>query len=408
MNRELNHNRDCIDNMSKLATHWLLNSKIHNIDAQDAKLFGSFNNYLDINKRSCEYAYTEITGYSVELLLDLYRKSKDPIYLEQAKLAGNWIIDMQYAGTIKDGVGGYLYSVDLNNRLTSNEEYSFDAGICLGGLSDLYRATQNSIYLNSAAKSASWLVQVMQNPDGSFKSLCSTEEKNPGAVNQKKSCSKSIRKSWFYMNGCHHGKIAIGLLKYYSISKEPSLLKNVLSLCDWLMEQQTESGYFRIAVGSDVSFSHTHSYAVEGLLYASAAFKNSALFGSAKLGGDWLIRLQKSNGCIPAWTNDGRSINYTDISAVAQAIRIWCVLYSETQDSKYFDAIDKSNRYLSKMQNNSPDVATSGGFYLAELDLKLAKHKLSRLYSWATIFAIHALELTRDLSNRKVTGDELW
>lgn len=395
-------------NQTNLAINWLLNSKIHNTDVQDKKLYGSFNNYLDIRKQSCEYAYTEITGYGVELLLDLYKRTKEPKYLEQAKLAGNWILNMQYAGTAKDATGGYLYCVNLDDLVISNEAYSFDAGICLGGLSDLYDASHDVVYLNSAAKSANWLMQVMQNPDGSFKSLCTTEGKNPGAINEKNSGSKSIRKSWFLMNGCHQGKIAIGLLKYFSISKDPSLIKSVTALGDWLLTQQTESGYFRINSNSDVSFSHTHSYAVEGLLYASVALKNSALFKSAKLGGDWLIKLQRNDGGIPAWTNEGGLIIYTDISAVAQAIRIWCVLYSETQNSKYLAAIDKSLSYLLKTQNRSPDSVASGGFYLAELDFKLAKHKLGRLYSWATMFAIHALDLVSDLPSRKISGTELW
>lgn len=390
------------------ATTWLLDSKIHNSDPEDTKLFGSFNNYLDTNKHSCGYAYTEITGYAVELLLDLFLRSNDPNYLEQAKLAGDWILKMQYDGVFESGAGGYLYCVNLNDLVTSDEAYSFDAGICLGALSDLYNITQDRQFYESAAKSANWLMHVMQNPDGSFKSLCNVNRKSPMLINAR-DFTKSVRKSWFYQNGCHHGKIAIGLLKYYSISKEPSLLPSVSSLCDWLIKQQTEKGYFRLAIGSNVSFSHTHSYAVEGLLYASSVLKNNTLLDSAKLGADWLMKLQKNDGRIPAWTNDSStSFSYTDISAVAQAIRIWCVLYSETEDMKYKDAIERSLKYLLTMQNTESNIDSSGGFYLAELDLKLAKYHVKRLYSWATQFSIHALNLIDSLPDRKISGIDLW
>jgi hypothetical protein len=124
------------------------------------------------------------------------------------------------------------------------------------------------------------------------------------------------------------------------------------------------------------------------------------LFAAAKLGGDWLVSRQQTDGRIPAWTNTGRLVTYTDVSAVAQAVRIWSVLFSETGDSKYTNAVDKSLDYLLKMQK--------GGFYLAELDLKISKHKFGRLYSWATIFAMHALQLADDLRQMKISGSQLW
>jgi hypothetical protein len=84
------------------------------------------------------------------------------------------------------------------------------------------------------------------------------------------------------------------------------------------------------------------------------------------------------------------------------------VLYSQTDASKYRTAIEKAIKYLNRMQSGENEVDALGGYYLAELDLKVGKYTLKRLYSWVTMFAIHALNLTSDLSNRKVTGDELW
>ncbi|MCW4024183.1 MAG: hypothetical protein NWF01_04015 [Candidatus Bathyarchaeota archaeon] len=404
----LQYTNQTLQNQANLATDWLLNSKIHNNTLSDKKLFGSFNNYLDLSSQQCEYAYTEITGYSVELLLDLYKKNNAANLLEAAKHAANWVRAMQYNGSLPEGDGGYLYRVNLENMKTSDEAYSFDAGICLGGLTRLYEVTNNAAYRDSASKAAGWLTQVMQNPDGSFKSLCDIKKNAKDATIQKSPIPNSIRKSWFFLPGCHHGKIAIGLSKYYLLSKDQSILKSVSSLCNWLISQQSQRGYFKVAVNSDVSFSHTHCYAVEGLLFASTILKDDALFKSAKIGGDWLVKLQRDDGRISAWTNNNWPMSYTDISAVAQSIRIWCVLYSETGDQKYLDAINKSLFYLLKMQHITSDSAQSGGFHLAELDFKLAKHKLARLYSWATMFAIHALNLSSEVLERKISGAELW
>ncbi len=391
------------ENRINKSINWLINSKIHNFRPEDNQLFGSFNNYYDIRKKSCQYAYTEITGYGIELLLDLYKKTTDPEYLKQAKLAADWVLKMQYADASSQS-GGYLYSIDLDSRIKSNELYSFDAGICLGGLSDLYQTTGIKAYLKSAEKSANWLISQMQNPDGSFKHLYNT---STGLFASDRFVPNSIRKSWFYKSGCHHGKIAIGLLKYYNISKAPLVMNSVLSLCDWLLKQQTSRGNFRIVPDSNVTFSHTHCYAVEGLLFASNGLEDKKLFDSAKLGGDWLISLQRKDGRLPAWIND-RGIRYTDISAVAQSIRIWCVLYSKTGEEKYKMAIEKSLRYLIKMENGDLDNLQQGGFYLAELDFNIFKPKVKRLYSWATMFAIHALNLVNDLKSRHINEIELW
>jgi rhamnogalacturonyl hydrolase YesR len=404
----LQYTKPTLQNHANIAADWLLNSKIHNNNSDDKNLFGSFNNYLDLGSQKCEYAYTEITGYSIELLLDLYQKNGAANLLEVAKQVANWVRGMQYAGALPEGNGGYLYCVNLEDMNISNEAYSFDAGICLGGLTRLYEVTKDAVYHDSASKAANWLTKVMQNPDGSFKSLCDVQKDAQNATRQKNPIPASIRKSWFFLPGCHHGKIAIGLSKYYLLSKDESILNSVSSLCNWLISQQSQNGYFRVAVNTDVSFSHTHCYAVEGLLFAANLLKDTSILKSGKLGGDWLIKLQKNDGRISAWTNNNWPMSYTDISAVAQSIRIWCVLYSETDDKKYLNAINKSLSYLLKMQHITKDLAQSGGFHLAELDFKLTKHKLDRLYSWATMFAVHALNLSSEVLERKISGTELW
>lgn len=393
-----------------LATKWLLCSKIHNVDNRDIATYGSFNNYYDIKKRYCKFAYTEITGYAIELLLDLNRRTDDVVYLENAELAGAWILGMQNKGTDDGSIGSFLYCLNLADRTKSNEVFPFDAGVCIGALSDLYDKTRDIAYLDSAAKGALWLVETMQNSDGSFKPLTILGEPyNSGNAGKKSSSRLNIRDSWYNLNGCHHGKIAIGLLKYYSVSNGGSwLLECVSSLCNWLLSQQDSSGYFSVVSGSKVTFSHTHCYALEALLYAHEYLKDQSLFDAAKLGGDWLIKLQRNDGGIPAWTNTQHFVSYIDISAVAQAVRIWSVLYSETGSSTYGYAMEKALRYLTRMQSTKQGIDTSGGFYLADLDFKVAKYRLKRLYSWPTIFAVHAKNLQHDMAFKKVLGTELW
>jgi hypothetical protein len=395
-----------------LAIKWMLNSKIHNGDRSDPAVFGSFNNYYDIRRRLCPYAYTEITAYGIELFLDLYKRTGRSEYLDKAITAGNWIMRMQYDGTVEEAKGGFLQCYHLLERTEGLEVFSFDTAICVGALSDLYGESHNNAYLESAEKGAQWLVRKMQNKDGSFKPFCNLgemkQEANTYGTASARSGSSDLRATWYYLNGCHHGKMVIGLLKCYLKHRQPWLSDSVASLCQWLLAQQDSQGHFRVSRNSNAFFSHTHCYAIEGLLYAYSHSRDKHLIDSAILAGDYLINMQGSDGSIPSWKNVPHILKYTDVSAVAQAIRLWSVLCSETKTPKYHRALKKALKYLITMQSLEHEPNLRGGFYQAEFDLKLVKHKLKRLYSWTTMFAIHAMNLSNDVLRRKIEGTELW
>jgi len=396
----------------EIAIDWLLNSKIHNLDETNAETFGSFNKYYDFRKKSCPYAYTEITAYAIELLLDLYERTNDQEYLENAKLAGEWIGDMQYKGTDENATGGFLECFYLPKGPVADKVFSFDTAICISALSDLYRKTGHNRYLILANKGVRWLIQVMRNSDGSFKPFYDLKTKS--FSNKAKNHfyfrprSAKLRNTWYKLPGCHHGKIAIGLLKYYSIERKPLLLEIVRSLFQWVLAQQDPEGYFKVNPGCKASFLHTHCYATEGVLYSYPYLKDKQLLDAGKKAGDWLIKIQRSDGSIPSWFNNGQIISSVDSSAVAQAVRLWSILYSETGDKRYYDSIKKGSRYLLSMQHMDSESSMLGGFYLVEFDLKLIRYKLKRLYSWATMFAIHALNFADEVPSRKIQKSELW
>lgn len=394
---------------AEYAIDWLLNSAIHNLDKSNTETFGSFNNYYDLRKRKCSYAYTEITAYAIELLLYLYERTNDPRYFKNARLAGEWLGSMQFKGADENAIGGFLQSP---NGPMAHRVFSFDSAICISALSDLYRKTGDNKYLKMAGEGARWLIQVMRNSDGSFKPFYDlTTKRFSSKPNSRISfwpIITKLRKTWHELPGCHHGKIAIGLLKYYSIEKNPLLLQIVRTLCYWVLTQQDHKGYFRVNPERKASFSHTHCYATEGLLYASLYLKDKQLFDAGKKASDWLIKIQRYDGSIPSWFDNGKIISSVDSSAVAQAVRLWKILYSETGDQRYFDSIKKGSRYLLSMQRMNSESDMLRGFYLVEFDLKFFRYKLKRLYSWSTIFAIHSLALVNETSKSKILASELW
>lgn len=397
---------------TEIAIDWLLNSKIHNLDITKRETFGSFNDYYDLRKRSCPCAYTEITAYAIELLLNLYERTNDQRYLQNAKLAGEWICNMQYKGADESAIGGFLECFYLPKGPRAHKVYSFDTAICIGALSDLYRKTGHRRYLRSANKGVRWLIRVMHNSDGSFKPFYDLKTKSFSNKARShfffKPKSAKLRNTWYTLPGCHHGKIAIGLLRYYSIEKNPFLLEIVRSLFQWVLVQQDRKGYFKVNPERKACFLHTHCYATEGLLYSYPYLKDKQLLDAGKKAGDWLIKIQRSDGSVPSWFNNGQIISSVDSSVVAQAVRLWSILYSETRDKRYYESVKKASRYLLSMQHMKSELGMLGGFYLVEFDLRLIRYRLKRLYSWATLFAIHALNLADDISSSKIQESELW
>jgi uncharacterized protein YyaL (SSP411 family) len=397
---------------ARIAVDWLINSRIHNSDETDTATFGSFNKYYDLRKKNCPCAYTEITAYAIELLLDLFRRTNDQKYYHTARLAGEWIGKMQYDGTDENAVGGFLECLNLAHGSKAHSVYSFDTAIIIGALSDLYKKTGVEKYLRLADESVKWLFRVMRNSDCSFKAVYDLNTKS--FSDKAKSWSVLIPKSdrlrdtWYRSCGCHHGKMVIGLLKYYSIHEDPQLLVDVRSLLKCLLSQQDREGYFKVTTNSNAVFLHTHCYAAEGLLYSYSQLGDAELYEAARKAGDWLIKIQRSDGSLPAWFNNGQIYRSIDSSAVAQAIRIWSVLYSGTGDMCYYESIKKALRYLLSMQCTKLSSDMLGGFYLVEFDFKLIKYRIKSLYSWPTMFAIHALNLANDTLNREVQGSELW
>ncbi len=387
------------------ATKWLLESEIRNSNEKHFETFGSINNYYNTHGKTCPYAYTEITAYSVELFLDLYSRTQDPRYLQYAKLAGDWIIRMQYQGDDERALGSFFYHYTIPDGPKSTKSYTFDAGICIGALSELYRKTSDQKYLKAATAGANWLTSRMQNPDGAFSPSYDLQTQKT-TVNQRHHLLPSFlstRFNWYETSGIHHSKIVIGLLKTHEVnSGAENLLSSAKQLIRWTLSQQESTGQFKINPHNEWTFTHTHCYATEGLLFAYSKLGDEQCASAADRACSWLATLQKSNGSIPDWIRNTTATPTIDLSAVAQAIRLWCISYKLTCNEQYRKSINKSKNYLLNMQDSS------GGFHLTRVEIGPLSYRLPRLYSWSTIFAIHAFNLMDDLENNEINISHLW
>jgi hypothetical protein len=154
-------------------------------------------------------------------------------------------------------------------------------------------------------------------------------------------------------------------------------------------------------------FTHTHCYATEGLLYAYEFFEDKRFLSAVEKATSWLVKIQNLYRSFPDWIHDRKSSYTTNSSSLAQTVRILEILQDLKGDKNLAGTITKIKKKLLKMQCiNTKDPNALGGFYLSEIDLKMIKYKLPRLYSWPTMFAVHAFLLAED--NQVSRPIDLW
>lgn len=380
---------EIIENRIKFAVDWLLNSGIQSAS-------GYFAGWYDMGKGKYPFIYDELTGYGIETLLFLYDQEKRSEYLDRATMAADWLIKhMKYRGNDPMAKSAFVWKYDLPDGPLGKKVYAFDTAICVSALVDLFRFTRKQRYLNSAISAAEWLVNKMQNRDGSFKACYDFQSQSFGTGR------------WSRMPGSYHAKLSVGLLKLHKIIGDEKLKESVKNLCNWVLKLQDENGKFKTNGNSEDVYVHAHCYAAEGLLYAGKELSDIKLIGAGSKAANWLLSAQKPNGAIPRWYarahyNGGLSSG-ENTEALAQTIRLWLICNNDehcTTDhiNPLFDKLEKAlNRLLTMQHLVTGDKKATGGFYYAILDGKLVPH----INCCATLFSIQALQMYLDWKSGK-------
>jgi rhamnogalacturonyl hydrolase YesR len=384
---------DTIKKRIKLAVDWLLNSGIQSAS-------GYFTGWYDMDEGKYPFIYDEMIGYGIETFLFLYDQEKRSEYLDKATMAADWLIKhMKYRGDDPMAKGAFMWKYDLPDGPWDTNVYAFDTGICLSALVDLFRFTRKQRYLNSAISAADWLVNAMQNEDGSFK-----------ACYDPKSLSFGTGR-WSKMPGSYHAKLSIGLLKLHKITGDERLKESMKNLCNWVLKLQDEDGKFKTNGNSEDVYVHAHCYAAEGLLYAGKELFDRRLRGAGIKAVNWLLSAQKPNGAIARWYerayfNGGLSPD-ENTEALAQTIRLLLICNNDEHGTTNHrnplsDKLEKAlNRLLTMQHLGTGDKEATGGFYYAILDGELVPH----INCCATLFSIQALKMCLDWKSGKFSPD---
>ena len=116
---------------------------------------GAFHYSLDRDRREREPLFVVgTTSKSIFTLIKLHTLTKDPVYLDAAKLAADWLLTMQG----EDGELAPKLELDADGKLSATEQESMlYTGQVLSALSRMYEATAEPRYLDAASRTAAYL-----------------------------------------------------------------------------------------------------------------------------------------------------------------------------------------------------------------------------------------------------------
>lgn len=356
------------------AIDWFLRMQI-----MSGKFKGGFLSGLNFSwlSHSAPFIYTEITGYGLKMLLNLFENGESAL-IQRVRATADFLLKMQS----DDGpfVRGVLYR---QNRIIDTC-YTFDTAICTSALLDLFVAEHDNKFISSSQKAGYWLVEKAQTNDGSFRS-------------KYRDGKFSGEGKWYGDGCCLHGKNIICLLKLWSKTGKQAFRLSAEKTADWVMTLQLPNGAFKVSAKEDYVFTHAHCYVVEGLLYAYYVTKKNDYLSSAIKAAEWLTEAQGDNGgllnlygnisLVKKAQNNLFPIRMETVDAVAQAIRIWVAIYSLTKDITFLRSAYKAAIYLLRARCKKENPNLHGGFY----HQVKGPFRLPITRTWSCIFAIQAL-----------------
>ena len=282
------------------------------------------------------YAYPEIAGY---MLSDLAFRGGDTVALRNI-VARRLLADMTPSGAVgRNGI-----------------EYVFDSAMVLAGL--------------IAHENDGGVLPDPDMPERLRRYIVNRLTRRIGLDGN----LENVPTHWSQSYGCHLIKTVISLTAFDASRGTDSwpLIKQLLTELLPLYEPLGDGGRFHVNGASDVTYTHAHCYAIEGLLVLEGRGR-TGLRRWIDGGAAWLASVQEWNGGVPAEhdSNGPRMVAHADCTA--QAVRVWTCADAEL----YADNIERGVRFLT-------ELSSSGGIRYA-----VGSNDIN---TWATIFGAQAID----------------
>ena len=182
----------------------------------------------------------------------------------------------------------------------------------------------------------------------------------------------------------------------------PKFKKAAIRNLNWASKYQLKNGWFENnelpLSNTQVPFTHTIAYAIEGFLWSGLILKDSKFLIIALKGSVPLLNYYLKNNFLPATLNEEWKSNdrYSCLTGDAQISLMWLELFKLTNEERFFTAASKMNSYLKRTQLINHQIrnirGAIAGSYPIFGDLIRNKGYCRLAYlNWSTKFFIDAL-----------------
>jgi hypothetical protein len=331
---------------------------------------------------------------ALRVFVKAYGRSKDSAYLAAAQRAANFLSTRRCRGSDPSA------SSSFTNPGRHRRAESLACSHVIEALLDYYFATGEEKYLRISEEAADWLLEIMQNADGSYKSAYDLKTKV---------FLDGARNDWQNSRAFAHAKIASSLMKVWEAVKEtePRYRQGALRVLSWALTLQNYNGSFKghynskRAQTSDDKFVPSLLEGVEGFFSTYVHLlrhpRDIALhpvhFAACRNLAGWLMQFAQSpEGGVWEWVYPDDSHTAAAGLPTAQAVRLWLRLYLVVRMSECLEAARRGGDFLLRVQQSSGGRGCEGGFG-AEGTLS----RRGRISTRATAIAVLALHELSDV-----------
>ena len=360
--------------------NWLLYSDIRINNGQNkGALFG----WKNLNTKSFPFIYSEITGYAVTSFSWIYSSFGNQLALQAARESTEWIQgNMQSNLLVARPPALGIEPNDLSELF-----YSFDNGMIIIGLVNLYKITNDVNNLLLAEKITQALIDRFFDGEKLAARLDNFYKPIP------KDTTKGMVK-WSTISGAYHAKLSLALLELSRIINNPTYSKVSNSICDYAVKLQSSEGQFITNPGSDIVYLHPHLYACEGLIYSGIIQSNEEHHRVGLRGILWAIVQAASSKGGGLCSNTARdAVEQSDCTAQLLRLLILC----RSQLEKFVNS-SKLDNVIQRLHSRLLEFYISNGNDRGGMRYQF---RLESTCSWCTMFSMQALHLwkIRDSSN---------
>jgi hypothetical protein len=362
---------------------WLLYSGIR---IKNGPKKGAVYGWKYLNPSSYPFIYTEITGYAITTYLYIYSELGECEALKAAKDSANWLLENMHGSSSFLLPSGEIVTNSFKEKGDlSKLVYSFDNGMVMIGILNLYKVTKDPCLLTCAENMARSLIERFF--DGS-KLIAVLDKRYNALISNNKLASDSNGTKWSTISGAYHCKLSLALL-YLSILTNNNLYSRISSLlCDFAQKLQKPDGRIITNPNSEnVTYFHPHLYACEGLIYSGISQYNDRNITAGLKGIVWAMnQVNSSTGGLPRHTRN-KSIEQSD--CMAQLLRLLILNRSRIEESLEIPAYHIDD-VIEKLHSRLLDFYIPQGEDQGAIRYHLS---LDTACSWCTMFTMQALQL---------------